>query len=49
MWDLQNDHATYGWRADRDGRDPVIDNEVPKQYESIPRYSSPSGLMEILR
>jgi hypothetical protein len=49
MWDLQNDHATYSRSAGPDGRDFVIDDEVPGQYEDIPKYSSPGGLMEIMR
>jgi hypothetical protein len=49
MWDLQNDHATYSRTAGPDGRDLVIDDDVPGQYEDIPRYSSPGGLMSIMR
>lgn len=49
MLDLQNDHETFGWSAGPDGRDRVIDDEVPKQYEDIPRYSSPAGLALIMR
>ena len=48
MLDLQNDHETFGWSAGRDGRDRVIDDEVPKQNEDIPRYSSPAGLSQIM-
>jgi uncharacterized protein DUF1329 len=49
MLDLQNDHETFGGSADRDGRDRIIDDEVPKQYEDIPRYASPAGLSQIMR
>jgi hypothetical protein len=49
MLDLQNDHETFTWSAGPDGRDRVIDDEVPKQYEDIPRYSSPAGLSLIMR
>jgi hypothetical protein len=49
MLDLQNDHETFTWSAGPDGRDRVIDDEVPKQYEDIPRYSSPVGLSLIMR
>ena len=49
MLDLQNDHETFTWSAGPDGRDRVIDDEVPKQYEDIPRYSSPAGLALIMR
>ena len=49
MLNLQNDHETFGGSAGRDGRDLLIDDEVPKQYEDIPRYSSPAGLSLIMR
>ena len=49
MLDVQNDHETFGWSAGQDGRDRVIDDEVPKQYEDISRYSSPAGLALIMR
>jgi hypothetical protein len=49
MWDLQNDHLTFGWSATRDGRDRVVDDEVPKQYDDVRRYSDPSGLSQIMK
>lgn len=49
FWDLQNDHSTYTFTADGAGRDIVINNAVPPQYNNIERYSTPSGLMQIMR
>ncbi len=49
MWDLQNDHSTIFFTAAGPGRDIVVNQEVPTQYQSISRYSSPSGLTEIMR
>jgi hypothetical protein len=49
MWDLQSDHETLFFTAEGLGRDIVIDDAVPKQYDDIPRYSTPGGLMQIMR
>ncbi|MGH7934361.1 MAG: DUF1329 domain-containing protein [Candidatus Binataceae bacterium] len=49
FWDLQNDHATYTFTADGAGRDIVINDAVPPQYFNVSRYSTPSGLMQIMR
>jgi len=49
MWDVQNDHSTIFFTAATAGRDVMVNDEVPKQYLDIPRYSSPSGLMEIMQ
>lgn len=48
MWDVQNNHATIS--ADPAMDKPFYVNEqAPKEYEDIPRYSSPSGLNLIMR
>jgi hypothetical protein len=49
MWDLQNDHETLFFTAEGPGRDIVIDEAVPQQYDDIRRYSTPSGLMQIMQ
>jgi Protein of unknown function (DUF1329) len=49
MWDLQNDHATIAFTADGQGRDIVIDEAVPEQYENISKYCTPAGLMQIMQ
>jgi hypothetical protein len=49
MWDVQNNHSTIVFSAAGPGRDIMVNDEVPKQYLDIPRYSTPSGLMEIMQ
>ncbi len=49
LWDLQNDHATIAFTADGEGRDIVIDEAVPKQFENITKYCTPAGLMQMMR
>jgi hypothetical protein len=49
MWDMQNDHATIAFTADGQGRDIVVDDAVPSQYENITKYCTPAGLMQIMR
>jgi hypothetical protein len=49
MWDFQNYHATLAFTADGPGRDIVIDDAVPKEYDDIERYSTASGMMMIMR
>jgi hypothetical protein len=49
MWDFQTYHATIAFTADGPGRDIMIDDTVPKEYEDIARYCTPAGMMMILR
>jgi len=49
FWDMQNDHATFTFTADGAGRDIVINEAVPTEYNNITKYSTPSGLMQIMR
>jgi uncharacterized protein DUF1329 len=49
MWDFQTAHATLAFTADGPGRDIVIDDAVPKEFEDIQRYCTPAGMMMILR
>jgi hypothetical protein len=48
-WDLQNQHATLGNSTDAGGRLITFNSEVPRRFDDIARYSTPSGLMQILR
>ncbi len=50
-WDLQNDHKSDVFTANPDGKtDAVVyDANVPPEYNSITRYSTPGGLMQIMR
>jgi hypothetical protein len=49
LWDLQNRHATIMFTADGAGRDMVVDEEVPKPYDNISKYSTPGGLMMLMK
>ena len=48
-WDVQNDHASYVTTADRPGTDLLFDEQVPAAYHDVTKYSTPGGLMQILR
>jgi hypothetical protein len=48
-WDLQNQHATLGNSTDLTGRMITFNSEVPKQFDDIAKYSTPGGLMQIMR
>lgn len=47
IWDFRREHATLAFTADGDGRDTVINEAVPVQYRSIPKYCTPAGLKRI--
>jgi hypothetical protein len=48
-WDLQNRHATLGNSTDPSGRLIMFNAEVPREFDDVTQYSTPSGLMQILR
>ncbi|MGH7932394.1 MAG: hypothetical protein ACREQN_04410, partial [Candidatus Binataceae bacterium] len=50
-WDVQNDHASHVYTANPDGKtDGLRANEnVPAEFNNITRYSTPGGLMQIMR
>jgi hypothetical protein len=48
-WDLQNQHATLGNSTDSTGRLITFNSEVPVQYDNVVRYSTPGGLVQIMR
>jgi hypothetical protein len=48
-WDLQNQHATLGNSADSSGRMMTFNSEAPKEFDDVARYSTPVGLMQIMR
>jgi hypothetical protein len=49
IWDIQNNHATFSGPADGHGYDILINSEVPKQWRSIAKYTTPGGLGSIMR
>ena len=48
-WDLQNQHATLGNSTDPSGRLIMFNAEVPREFDDVNQYSTPAGLMQIMR
>ncbi len=48
-WDLQNQHATMGNSTDPSGRLIMFNAEVPREFDNVTEYSTPAGLMQIMR
>jgi hypothetical protein len=48
FWNLQQNHATFTVEPAGDGRH-YINQQAPKEYDDVPRYSTPSGLNLIMR
>jgi hypothetical protein len=48
-WDVQSNHATFSGPADGHGYNVIINDDVPKQYLDLERYTTPGGLNEIMR
>ena len=48
-WDLQNQHATIGNSTDQNGRLIMFNTEVPGAFDNVAEYSTPGGLMQIMR
>lgn len=49
IWNLKTGHATFLSTMNSAGIDFAINEQVPKQYDDIKRYSGLSGLNEIMR
>jgi len=49
LWDIQNNHATYDSAFDDHGHGAYINEQVPKAYDDINKYSTVSGLSTIVR
>ncbi|HJU11077.1 MAG TPA: DUF1329 domain-containing protein [Candidatus Binataceae bacterium] len=48
-WDVQNDHASYFSSIDTSGHEAYFNQTAPQEYQNLQRYSTPAGLMQILR
>ncbi len=48
-WDVQNEHFSAIFGADSNGKDIAINGMAPEEYNNIPKYSTPGGLMQIMR
>jgi len=49
FWDVQNDHVSYVTSFNKGGNPIYYDSQVPKQFDNVPKYSMPGGLMQLLR
>jgi hypothetical protein len=49
FWDIQRNHATFSGPNDGHGYDVLINQDAPKQYLDLERYTTPGGLSEIMR
>jgi uncharacterized protein DUF1329 len=50
-WDVQNDHASHIYSANPDGKtqSAVYNQQAPPEYDNVTKFSTPAGLMQILR
>jgi len=48
-WDIQRNHASFSGPNDGHGYDVLINEDAPKQYLDLERYTTPGGLSEIMR
>ena len=48
-WNIQSNHATFSGPNDGHGYDVLINDDAPKQYLDIGKYTTPGGLNEIMR
>jgi Protein of unknown function (DUF1329) len=49
FWDLRSKHMTVLLTVDPHGHPAFVNQEVPKEYDNIKKYSNPSGLNQIFR
>lgn len=48
MWDIQNSHATY-YIDPSEGHPFYLNQQAPKEFDDIEKYSTPGGLGQIMR
>ena len=49
MWDIQNNHATYGGPNDGHGYPVLTNEEAPGVYQDLRRHTTPEGLSAVMR
>ena len=49
MWDIQNNHATYGGPNDGHGYAILINEDAPGAYQDVRRYTTQEGLSMTMR
>jgi len=48
-WDVQNDHVSYITGFNPSGTLELWDKNVPAAYNDVSKYSTPGGLMQLMR
>jgi hypothetical protein len=48
-WDFESPHMTNASTQSENGRDVLVDGEVPAEYRNFASYSTPAGLAEIMK
>ncbi|HZO82654.1 MAG TPA: DUF1329 domain-containing protein [Candidatus Binataceae bacterium] len=48
FWDIKNNHATY-FIDPSEGNPFYFNDAAPKQYQDVPKYTTPGGLGQIMR
>jgi len=48
-WDIQNDHVSYITSVGREPKPFAYDSQIPAQYNNVAKYSTPGGLMMLMR
>ncbi len=48
VWDLRNQHASY-FSSIGNGQGFLVNEQVPKEFQDVARYSTPGGLNQIMR
>jgi Protein of unknown function (DUF1329) len=48
-WDVKNDHMTVASTESANGLDVLVNYDAPPEYRSLNSYSTPAGLLEIMR
>ncbi len=48
MWNIKDDHATY-FIDPADGQPFYLNQQTPEDFDDVAKYSTPSGLGEIMR
>jgi hypothetical protein len=48
-WDVQNDHVSYVTSIGPSAKPFAWNEQVPARYQNVQKYSSPGGLMQLMR
>jgi hypothetical protein len=46
---MQNSHSSFFSTQDGPGKDWLVNEQAPAEYQDVNKYSTPSGLSQIMR